>query len=83
MSKKEINQILNTKVIKISNYLLGEIRRFQNELSILQAKIVNLMSSKETIEKFYQNELKICLKKLEEKTQKIDELIGKNYQFII
>jgi len=79
MSKKEINQILNTKVIKISNYLLGEIRRFQNELSILQAKIVNLMSSKETIEKFYQNELKICLKKLEEKTQKIDELIGKNY----
>lgn len=46
---------------------------------MLNTKIDNLMMTKESVEKFYQNELKTCLEKLEEKAVKIDEL-NSNYK---
>lgn len=61
-----------------SNFtLIDSVTRFQNEIALLNTKVSNLQQVKDTVENFYQQELKVCLQKLEEKTEKIDELMSK------
>ena len=57
--------------------ILDAVTRFKIDISILSTKITNLTNTKDSIEKFYQGELKNCLGKIEEKNEKIDELISK------
>ena len=47
------------------------------EISMLTTQVMSLNKSKDSIEKFYKTELKNCLDKVKEKSDKIDDLQSK------
>jgi hypothetical protein len=48
--------------------------KLNTEISILTNQIVSLNKTKESIEKFYKTELKNCLDKVKDKSDKIEDL---------
>lgn len=51
--------------------------KLNSEISVLTNQLMSLNKSKDSIEKFYKTELKNCLDKVKEKSDKIDDLQSK------